>query len=87
MTVRTAAASAALALGLAGCGAPPATRPPPLSVADWKALPPDQKYTPEALERLKDGDTNLQTAEGWEAFQKTVVGPARKKDGLGGKAR
>ena len=47
---------------------------------DWKALPVDQKYTAEALERLKAGDQKLQTAEGWDEFQKNVVTPARKKD-------
>jgi len=72
-----------LALAAAGCGGGgTADTPPvaPLTVADWKNLPVEQKYQPEALERLKKGDPNLDTAEGWEAFQKTVVGPARKKD-------
>ena len=80
-------AVAALVVGLAGCGNPggPAARPAPLTVADWKAMPTDQKYTPETLERLKEGDPNLRTAEGWEKFQKTVVAPARKKDFPSGK--
>jgi hypothetical protein len=88
MKFRTAIASV-VALGLAGCGSnSSSTKPPaPLSVADWKAMPTDKKYTPETLERLKEGDPNLQTAEGWEAFQRTVVQPARKKDFPNGKAR
>ena len=80
----------ALALGLTGCGSPggPAgAKPTPLTVADWKAMPTDQKYTPETLERLKEGDPDLQTAEGWEKFQKTVVAPARKKDFPNGRPR
>ena len=89
MKFRTAIASVVVALGLAGCGSNlSATKPPaPLSVADWKSMPTDQKYTPETLERLKEGDPKLQTAEGWEAFQKTVVVPARKKDFPNGKVR
>lgn len=85
----TALWSMAVALGLAGCdgGKSAAPAPAPLSAADWKALPADQKYTSEALERLKAGDPNLQTPEGWEAFQKAVVAPARKKDFPGGKAK
>lgn len=88
MDRRTVFATLALALGVTGCGSTTAPKPPtPLSVADWKGMPTDQKYTPETLERLKDGDPKLQTAEGWEAFQKTVVVPARKKDFPNGKAR
>ncbi|MBA4191281.1 MAG: hypothetical protein C0467_25140 [Planctomycetaceae bacterium] len=85
----TAIASVVFALGLAGCGdTPSATEPPTsLSMTDWKAMPTDQKYTRETLERLKEGDPNLQTAEGWEVFQKTVVVPARKKDLPNVKAR
>lgn len=83
-------AVAAVVVGLAGCGSPGGSaeaKPTPLTVADWKTLPPDQKYTPETLERLKEGDPELQTAEGWEKFQKTVVAPARKKDYPNGKPR
>jgi hypothetical protein len=76
----------AVAFGLAGCGGKPtAETPPPLTVADWKALPVDQKYTPEALERLKRGDPKLETPEGWEAFSRTALAEARKKDFAGRK--
>jgi hypothetical protein len=71
-----------------GCGGSgPADSGPntPLTVADWKAMPVEQKYSGETLERLKKGDPNLDTAEGWEAFQKTVIAPSRKKDFPGGK--
>lgn len=69
------------AVGPAGCGGRAAPKPPaPLAVADWQGLPADQKYTAETLERLKEGDPGLQTPAGWDAFQKTVVRPARKRD-------
>ena len=72
-----------VALGLAGCGGtkpPPPPEQQPLTVNDWKALPPDQKYTVETFERLKAGDQKLYDPAHWDAFQKTVVIPARKKD-------
>ena len=74
---------AAAALGLAGCdGAKPAPPPEqaPLTVDAWKALPPDQKYTIDTFERLKAGDPQLYDTARWDAFNKTVVLPARKKD-------
>ena len=72
--------AALMATALWGCGRP-ATRPvAPLSVHEWKALPKDQKYTTEALERLKEGDPGLQTAEGWEAFSRSTLAEARKND-------
>jgi hypothetical protein len=67
-------------LAAAGCGAKPVGPPAPMSIAEWKTLPVDQKYTAEALERLKQGEPNLQTAEGWEAFSRTTLAEARKKD-------
>lgn len=67
-------------LGLAGCGGKSANPPAPLSIAEWKTMPVDQKYTSEALERLKEGEPQLQTAEGWEAFSRTTLAENRKKD-------
>jgi hypothetical protein len=72
-----------LTLALAGCGGGGAAATGadvPLTVADWKALPVESKYSAETLERLKKGDPNLATADGWETFQKTVIAPSRKKD-------
>lgn len=73
--------------GLTGCGgtaaAPAGAADKPLTVAEWTNLPVDAKYTAETIERLKKGDPNLETPEGWEKFQKTVVAPARKKDFAG----
>jgi hypothetical protein len=71
----------AAALGLAGCGGKPTGTPiVPLRVEDWKAMPSDQKYTAQTLERLKEGDPKLQTAEGWELFSRTALPEARKRD-------
>lgn len=77
-----------LAIGLTGCGSPnstPSQNTAPLTVADWQKLPPDQKYTPETLERLKTGDPALETAEGWEKFSRTTLAENRKKDGPKGR--
>lgn len=70
----------AVAVAAAGCGGRPADPPPALTVADWKTMPSDRKYTPETLERLKQGDPTLETPEGWEAFSRTTLAAARKKD-------
>jgi len=75
---------------LAGCGetsvevSPP---PKPLTVNEWKTMPLDKKYAGETLEQLKMGDPSLDTAEGWEKFQRTVVIPARRRDFPNGKPR
>jgi hypothetical protein len=76
-----------LLAAVAGCGPTPAPPPPPLTVAEWKALPVEQKYTAAALERLKVADPKLDTAEGWEAFQRTVLREAKRKDFPRGKRR
>jgi hypothetical protein len=75
----------ALTAGLAGCGGPPAGPPPALTVAGWQALPVEQKYTPETLEALKRGNPALETPGGWEAFRRTTLAAARKKDFAGRK--
>lgn len=72
-----------LACDLTGCrgqSTEPAAEKTPLSVADWQALPVDKKYTSESLERLRRGDPKLQTPEGWDEFQVTILLPARKRD-------
>ena len=75
--------SVVLAFGLVGCGVKsdkhkaPQT---PLTVAEWKLLPVEQKYDPDTIERLKQGDPTLETPEGWEAFNRTTLLQSRKKD-------
>ena len=74
----------ALVLALAGCGGakPEATTAQvgPLTVDEWRLLPPERKYTAETIERLKEGDPTLATPEGWDAFNKTTLMESRKKD-------
>ena len=74
-----------VAFGLAGCGGPTSEPPAPLTVTDWKGLPVERKYTPDALERLKQGDPTLETPEGWNKFRRTTLAAARKKDFAGRK--
>ena len=79
-------AVAACLLGFAvGCGGPrPATTPEsaPLTLDDWKALPPAVKYQIETFERLKQGDPKLQDERAWQKFSRDVLVPAMKKDGV-----
>jgi hypothetical protein len=78
-----------LTAGVVGCGGQPqsAEPPAPLSVADWKTMPVDQKYQPETLERLKQGDPKLDTPEGWDAFSRSTLAENRKKDFPKGKRK
>lgn len=72
-----------LVFGLVGCGVKSdsaKTPPTPLTVAEWKLLPVEQKYEPDAIERLKQGDPALETPEGWDAFNRATLLPSRKKD-------
>lgn len=87
MTARIALLILTIALALTGCGkkSSKTEASAPLTVAEWKCMPVDQKYLPETLERLKAGDPNLNTPEGWEEFQRTVVAPSRKQDFPNGK--
>jgi len=75
---------AILICGIVGCGGNSVTvntlPTDTLTVADWKELPTSQKYEPETFERLKRGDPKLETPEGWEAFNRTTLLSARKKD-------
>lgn len=71
--------------GTMGCGREP-NKPreleplAPLSVADWKQLPVEEKYEPETFERLKLKEPNLRSERGWRRFMITVVVPERKED-------
>lgn len=67
-------------VALTGCGKKPANVTRPLTVEEWKAMAVDSKYTAETFERLKDGDPKLQTDQGWMAFGRTTLFPARKRD-------
>jgi len=71
----------AMAAGCAGNSGAAKTGPAsPLTVAEWKTLPVDEKYEPATIERLKKADPNLETPEGWDAFNRSTLLPARKMD-------
>jgi hypothetical protein len=74
--------AAVLLGGALGCGGeePVADPPTPLTVAQWKTLPPEEKYDPATFERLKDADPKLRSPAGWEKFMVEVVVPERTRD-------
>ena len=72
-----------VSLGCGGSSQQTAAEAAPLTVAAWKNLPASEKYSPETLERLKAGNPELNTPEGWERFQKTDLAAARRKDAAG----
>ncbi|MBM4069676.1 MAG: hypothetical protein FJ271_12100 [Planctomycetes bacterium] len=63
--------------GLTGCGehSPASTTTTadtsPLSLEDWRKITEAHiRHDPDTLERLKKGNLDLQTQEGWEAFER-----------------
>jgi hypothetical protein len=76
-------AFAALALALAGCGAPkhePGPHEVPLTLEQWKALPPETKFEIDTYERLKLSEQKLYDSKEWDRFYKTTVLPAKAKE-------
>jgi hypothetical protein len=67
-------------MGAIGCGPAAIESPPPLTIAEWKALPVARKYDAESFERLKQGEPSLAIAEKWLEFHRNVVVPSRKRD-------
>lgn len=70
-------------LALAGCGrgeptAAPAERP--LTLADWNAMPANEKYRADSYERLKLGEPKFQDEKNWDQFYRKTVLPGRKRD-------
>lgn len=71
-----AAALALAATGVIGCGGQPAASAmpadtSPLSLDEWRKIAePHVRNDPETLERLKKSNRDLQTQEGWEAFER-----------------
>ena len=51
-----------------------------ISITEWQSMPMDQKYTKAMLGRLKAGNPELQTPEGWKNFTRTTLVAARNKD-------
>ena len=53
---------------------------PPLTVADWKVLPVEEKYDEATFERLRKQDPKLNTPREWDRFMMEVVMPERRQD-------
>lgn len=51
----------------------------PLSMDEWKKMPPAAKYQVDNLERLKEGNPRLNEPEAWENFVEEVVLPAKQQ--------
>lgn len=82
-------AAAVLACGflilVAGCGGQPAPSPmpdapTPLSVAQWRDLPVNEKYDEATFQRLRLHDPNLNDERTWQQFMMETVIPERTKD-------
>jgi hypothetical protein len=72
-----------LALMLCGCGSGAnsvSKADQPLTLTEWKTLPPATKYEIETLERLKRGEPSLREQRPWDHFSRTVLLPARRKE-------
>ena len=70
---------------IAGCAGeikPPTTppAPTPLSLADWRGLPVQEKYDETTFDRLKLQDPKLKNERNWTRFMVETVIPERKKD-------
>jgi len=74
--------AAALLLVLFGCSSSKGPESPeshPLSMDDWKKMPPETKYKVETFERLKGGNPRLNDPEAWEMFVEQVIVPAKQQ--------
>lgn len=75
-TIVLAVKLAVAATGLTGCGVRPDDSPAAagssyLSLEEWRNIAePHLRHDPDTLERLKKGNRDLQTQEGWEAFER-----------------
>ena len=68
--------------GASGCARKSAAAPKqePLSVEQWKALQPSQKYDVDTLERVKAGEPRFQDEEAWDQFVRAVMLPAKRRE-------
>ena len=73
----------ALSAALVGCsskGSMAVTAQTPLTIDDWKQLPPAQKYEVPTLERLKQGEPKLNDPREWDKFTRTILLPSKQKE-------
>lgn len=47
--------------------------PEPLTVDEWKQLPPSEKFDPHTFERLREGDPKLKDPKAWREFEVNVI--------------
>ena len=50
----------------------------PLTVEQWKQLPPSEKFDPVSFERLRLGDPKLQDPKAWREFEQNVIAKEMK---------
>ncbi len=69
-------------MGLVGCSrnASDEKISTPLTVDDWRIMPAEDKFTHQAMERLKLGDTKFQDDAEWDRFAQSVFFPAQRKE-------
>ncbi|MFN3158128.1 MAG: hypothetical protein ACE37I_02365 [Rubinisphaera brasiliensis] len=82
---RLSAWSLPLCLGLLiGCSSEeqpiPQASTGPLTIAEWKELPPEVKFEEEGLQRLREGTPELQDEAAFQKFQETVFKEELQKD-------
>ncbi|MCZ2342805.1 MAG: hypothetical protein LC104_13600 [Bacteroidales bacterium] len=73
-----------ISAAIIGCDRSESTAPPleqtPLTQAEWKRLPPEEKYQIVTFERLKFGNPELYDEKKWNRFYRTEILPQQKKD-------
>jgi hypothetical protein len=75
-----------LATCLPGCRRRSSTKDSstPLTVEQWQVLPAQEKYAPNVMARLKQGNPKFQNDTEWDEFAQNVFLPARQMELPGG---
>lgn len=74
-----------LAFALSGCGSKKDQEVKtkldrsPLTVEQWKAISPEEKFDAAILERLRAGNSELADDDAWSDFEKEVLAPELRK--------
>lgn len=51
----------------------------PLTVEQWNAIPPEEKFDAAILERLRAGSSELAGDDAWRDFENEVIAPELRK--------